>query len=177
MRGPDAHYRMEIDFLDAVNGAKRQIVLPDNTALDVTIPPGTRDGQVLRLRGKGRPGLGGGPSGDALIEIAVRPHPFFTRKGDDIHVELPIALREAVLGGKVQVPTPSGAVAMTIPTWTNTGTVLRLKGKGAPGRGGSRGDEYVTLKVALPKEPDPELERFVAQWRPKADIPRQTVEV
>ena len=177
MRGSDVHYRMEIDFLDAVNGAKRQIVLPDNTALDVTIPPGTRDGQILRLRGKGRPGLGGGPSGDALIEIAVRPHPFFTRKGDDIHVELPISLREAVLGGKVQVPTPSGSVTMTIPKWTNTGAVLRLKRKGAPRPDGSRGDEYVTLKVALPKEPDTELERFVAQWRPKVDIPRQTVEV
>jgi DnaJ-class molecular chaperone len=177
MRGSDVHYRMEIDFLDAVNGAKRQIVLPDNTALDVTIPPGTRDGQILRLRGKGRPGLGGGPPGDALIEIAVRPHPFFTRKGDDIHVELPISLREAVLGGKMQVPTPSGSVAMTIPKWTNTGAVLRLKGKGAPRPDGRRGDEYVTLKVMLPKEPDPELERFVAQWRPKADIPRQTVEV
>jgi DnaJ-class molecular chaperone len=177
MRGSDVHFRMGIDFLDAVNGAKRQIVLPDNTALDVTIPPGTRDGQILRLRGKGRPGLGGGPPGDALIEIAVRPHPFFTRKGDDIHVELPISLREAVLGGKVQVPTPSGSVAMTIPKWTNTGAVLRLKGKGAPRPDGGRGDEYVTLQVALPKEPDPELERFVAQWRPKADIPRQTVEV
>jgi DnaJ-class molecular chaperone len=177
MRGSDVHYRMEIDFLDAVNGAKRQIVLPDNTALDVTIPPGTRDGQILRLRGKGRPGLGGGPPGDALIEIAVRPHPFFTRKGDDIHVELPISLREAVLGGKVQVPTPSGSVTMTIPKWTNTGAVLRLKRKGAPRPDGSRGDEYVTLKVALPKEPDTELERFVAQWRPKVDIPRQTVEV
>jgi DnaJ-class molecular chaperone len=176
MRGSDVQYRMEVDFLDAVNGAKRQIVLPDNTALDVTIPPGTRDGQILRLRGKGRPGLGGGPPGDALIEIAVRPHPFFIRKGDDIHVELPISLRDAVLGGKVQVPTPSGAVAMTIPKWANTGTVLRLKGKGVPGPGRSRGDEYVTLKVALPKEPDPELEKFVAQWRPKADIPRQTVE-
>jgi DnaJ-class molecular chaperone len=177
MRGSDVQYRMEIDFLDAVNGAKRQIVLPDNAALDVTIPPGTRDGQILRLRGKGRPGMGGGPPGDALIEIAVRPHPFFNRKGDDIHVELPISLREAVLGGKVQVPTPSGAVTMTIPKWANTGTVLRLKGKGAPGPSDSRGDEYVTLKVALPKEPDPELERFVAQWQPKADIPRQTVEV
>jgi DnaJ-class molecular chaperone len=177
MRGSDVQYRMEIDFLDAVNGAKRQIVLPDNTALDVTIPPGTRDGQILRLRGKGRPGLGGGPPGDALIEIAVRPHPFFTRKGDDIHVELPISLREAVLGGKVQVPTPSGSVTMTIPKWTNTGAVLRLKRKGAPRPDGSRGDEYVTLKVALPKEPDTELERFVAQWRPKVDIPRQTVEV
>src|ERR1700730_7712254 len=99
MRGQDVHYRLELDFLDAVNGAKRQLTLPDKSALNVTIPPGTRDGQILRLRGKGRPGIGGGPSGDALIEIEVRPHPIFTRKGDDIYVELPISLKEAVLGG------------------------------------------------------------------------------
>ena len=100
-------------FLDAINGGKQQLTLPDGSVLDVTIPPGTRDGQVLRLRGKGRPGIGGGPPGDALIEIEVRPHHVFTRKGDDIHVELPISLKEAVLGGKVKVPTPSGAVTMT----------------------------------------------------------------
>ena len=100
MRGQDVHYRLDLDFLDAVNGAKRQLTLPDKSALDVTIPPGTRDGQILRLRGKGRPGIGGGPSGDALIEIEVRPHPIFTRKGDDIYVELPISLKEGVLGGK-----------------------------------------------------------------------------
>jgi DnaJ-class molecular chaperone len=142
--------------------------------LDVTIPPGTRDGQVLRLRGKGRPGLGGGPPGDALIEIAVRPHPIFVRKGDDIHVELPISLKEAVLGGKVQVPTPSGPVTMTIPKWANTGRVLRLKGKGVLRPDGSRGDELVTLKVMLPELPDPELEKFVAQWRPaNADASRR----
>jgi DnaJ-class molecular chaperone len=178
MRGGDVHYRTEIDFLDAINGAKRQLALSDDSVLDVTIPPGTRDGQVLRLRGKGRPGVGGGPPGDALIEIAVRPHPVFTRKDDDIHVELPVSLREAVLGGKVQVPTPSGAVTMTLPKWANTGTVLRLKGKGAPRQDGSRGDEYVTLKLVLPKEPDPELEKFIAHWRPaKADSPRQAMEV
>ncbi len=99
MRGPDVHYRLALDFLDAINGGKQQLTLPDGTVLDVTIPPGTRDGQVLRLRGKGRPGVGGGPAGDALIEIEVRPHRVFTRKGDDIHVELPISLSEAVLGG------------------------------------------------------------------------------
>jgi DnaJ-class molecular chaperone len=121
--------------------------------LDVTIPPGTRDGQILRLRGKGRPGIGGGPPGDALIEIEVRPHHVFTRKGDDIHAELPISLKEAVLGGKVKVPTPSGAVTMTVPKWSNTGTVLRLKGQGVPKPGGGRGDEYVTLKVMLPERP------------------------
>ena len=107
-----------------------------------------------------------GRTGDALIEIEVRPHPIFTRKGDDIYVELPISLKEAVLGGKVTVPTPSGAVTMTVPKWTNTGRVLRLKGKGVPRPDGGRGDEHVTLKVMLPETPDPELEKLIAQWRP-----------
>jgi DnaJ-class molecular chaperone len=176
MRGSDAHYRLEVDFLDAINGAKQQITLPEGQALEVTIPPGTRDGQVLRLRGKGRPGIGGGAPGDALIEIAVRPHPLFVRKGDDVHVELPIPLDQAVLGGRVTVPTPSGPVAMTVPKWSNTGTVLRLKGKGAPRRGGAHGDEYVTLKVTLPDKPDPELEKLITQWRAArtAGEPRST---
>jgi len=165
MRGADAHYQLEVDFLDAINGAKRQITLPEGEALEVTIPAGTRDSQVLRLRGNGRPGIGGGPSGDALIEIAVRPHPQFTRKDDDIHVELPIPLEQAVLGGRVSVPTPTGPVTMTVPKWSNSGTVLRLKGKGVPRRGGAPGDEYVTLKVMLPEQPDPELEKLIAQWR------------
>jgi len=164
MRGSDMHYQLEVEFLDAINGAKRQIMLPESAALEVTIPPGTRDGQVLRLRGKGRPGIGGGEPGDALIEIAVRPHPQFTRKGDDIYVELPIPLDQAVLGGRITVPTPSGPVTMTVPKWSNTGAVLRLKGKGAPRRGGESGDEYVTLKVMLPDKPDPELEALITQW-------------
>jgi DnaJ-class molecular chaperone len=177
MRGQDMHYRLELDFLDAINGAKRQLTLPDGSVLDVTIPAGTRDGQILRLRGKGSPGLGGGPPGDALIEVSVRPHPIFVRKGDDIHVELPISLREAVLGGKVKVPTPTGPVTMTVPKWSNTGTVLRLKGRGAPRPDGTKGDEFVTLKVMLPAKPDPELEKFIAQWRSAdADSPRQTME-
>jgi len=178
MRGQNVHYRLELDFLDAVNGAKRQVTMPDGSVLDVSIPAGTRDGQILRLRGKGMAGLNGGPPGDALVEIAVRPHRIFTRKGDDIHLELPISLRESMLGGKISVPTPTGAVTMTVPKWTNTGTVLRLKGKGVPRSDGSRGDEYVTLKVMLPAKPDPELEKFIAQWRPAAsDNPRQTMEV
>jgi len=177
MRGPDAQYRLEIDLLDAINGAKRQITLPDGEALEVTIPPGTRDGQNLRLRGKGSAGIGGGPPGDALIEITLAPHPVFVRKGDDIHIELPISLPEAVLGGKVNVPTPSGPVAMTVPRWSNTGTVLRLKGRGVPRARGARGDEYVTLKVMLPEKPDPELERFIAQWGgANNQRPRQSME-
>ena len=166
MRGSDVRYSLPLDFLDAINGGKRQIALPDGSTLDVTIPPGTRDGQILRLRGKGRPSVNGGPAGDALIEIEVLPHRVFTLKGDDIHAELPISLREAVLGGKVKAPTPSGSVAVTVPKWSNTGTVLRLKGKGAPRPDGSKGDEFLTLKVMLPEKPDVELEKFAAQWRP-----------
>ena len=178
MRGSDVQYRLTLDFLDAVNGGTKQLSLPDGSVLDDTIPPGTRDGQILRLRGKGRPGVGGGPSGDALIEIEVRPHPVFKRKGDDIHVELPISLTEAVLGGKVRVPTPSGSVTATVPKWSNSGRVLRLKGKGVPRPGGNRGDEYVTLKIMLPDKPDPELEKLVQQWSAgKSYNPRQGMEV
>jgi DnaJ-class molecular chaperone len=176
IRGADVHYRLLLDFLDAINGGQQQLTLPNGAVLDVAIPPGTNDGQVLRLRGKGRPGMGGGPPGDAFVEIEVGVHPIFTRKGDDIYLELPISLREAVLGGKVNVPTPMGVVAMTVPKWSNTGTVLRLKGRGVPKPSGGRGDEYVTLKVRLPDEPDPELERFVAQWRPAtAGHPRESM--
>jgi DnaJ-class molecular chaperone len=131
----------------------------------VVIPAGTHDGQVLRLRGKGGEGIGGGPPGDALVEIEVRPHAFFTRQGDDIHLELPISLTEAVLGAKLDVPTPTGAVRMTAPKGSNTGRVLRLRGKGAPRSDGSHGDEYVTLKVVLPDTIDSELEEFAEHWK------------
>ena len=173
--GQDAFYRLELDFLDAINGSKQQIALPDGSQLEVTIPVGTRDGQILRLRAKGAPGVGGAPPGDALIEIAVRPHRLFSRELDDIRLELPISLRTAVLGGKVEVPTPDGSVTMTVPKWSNTGSVLRLKGKGVPRRDGSRGDEYVRLRVMLPSKPDPELEQFMSQWQPMAgDSSQQT---
>jgi DnaJ-class molecular chaperone len=174
-RGADAHYALQLDFLGAINGGKRQITLPDGATLDVTIPPGTRDRQVLRLRGKGRPGVNGGAAGDALIEIEVVAHKLFTRKGDDIHLELPISLREAVLGGKVEAPTPAGLVAMTVPKWTNTGAVLRLRGRGVPRPDGTKGDELITLKVTLPKSPDSELEEFIARWR-SHDTPRENLE-
>jgi DnaJ-class molecular chaperone len=164
-RGSDVQYHLALGFLDAINGGKQQLTLPDRSTLDVNIPPGIRNGQVLRLRGKGLPGRNGGPAGDALIEIEVRPHPVFKRKGDDVHVEQPIPLADAVLGGKISVPTPAGPVTMTVPKWSNTGTVLRLKGKGVPRSDGTRGDEYVALKVMLPDKPDPELERLVTQWR------------
>jgi DnaJ-class molecular chaperone len=176
-RGQDVRYHLDLSLLDAVNGGKQSIVLPDGATLDVNIPPGMRDGQILRLKGKGRPAAGDGPPGDALIEISVQPHPYFTRKGDDIYLDLPISLKEAVLGGKVKVPTPSGTVTASVPKWSNTGRVLRLKGRGVARADGSKGDEYVTLKLVLPQKPDRALERFVAQWQPAEDSPRQSMDV
>ena len=164
-RGSDVQYHLALDFLGAINGGKQALTLPDGSSLDVAIPPGTRSGQILRLRGKGRSGLNGGVTGDALIEIEVRPHPVFKRQGDDIHVEQAIPLADAVLGGRISVPTPAGPVTMRVPRWSNTGTILRLKGKGVPRPDKTRGDEYVALKVMLPDKPDPELERLIAQWQ------------
>lgn len=160
MRGADRHYALTVEFLDAVNGARRRLELAPGKSLDVSIPPGVRDGQVLRLAGQGDPGIGGGPNGDALIEIKVAPHAYFRRNGDDIRLDLPVTLGEAMQGAKVTVPTPSGAVAMTIPPGSNSGTILRLRGKGV----GGRGDALVTLKLVLPDKIDAELAAFLKQW-------------
>ena len=164
MRGQDAQYRLEVDFLDAVNGTKTRITLPEGGTLDVTIPPGVTDGQVLRLKGKGGPGLGEGEPGDALIEIGVKPHPVFKREGEDIVVELPITFDEAVLGGKVEVPTIGGRVSVTVPPGANTGQTLRLKGRGIK-RAGKAGDQLVKLSVMMPERVDDELKGFAETWR------------
>jgi DnaJ-class molecular chaperone len=173
-RGQDLHYQLPISFAESVTGANKRLTLPDGGTLDVNIPPGLVDGQILRLRGKGAPGAGTGGAGDALIEVEVVPDPRFAREGDDITLELPVSLSEAVLGGRIRVPTPTGDVTMAVPKGSNTGTTLRLKGKGAPRRGGGHGDQFVKLKVVLPKSPDPELEAFVAGWdKGKAFNPRE----
>jgi DnaJ-class molecular chaperone len=164
MRGPDAQYRLEVEFLDAVNGTKTRISLPDGGTLDVTIPPGVSDGQVLRLKGKGGAGVGEGEAGDALIEIGVKPHPVFKREGDDIVVEVPISFDEAVLGGKVEVPTIGGRVSVTVPAGANTGQTLRLKGRGVKSKGGA-GDQLVKLSVMLPERIDDDLKSFAERWR------------
>jgi len=177
LRGQDVLYRLPVEFLEAVNGATKRITMPEGGTIDVVIPKGTRDGQVLRLRGKGGPGIGGGEPGDALVEIEVAPHRFFTRKGDDIHLDLPISLPEAVLGAKLDVPTPSGPVRMTVPKGANTGTVLRLRGKGVVRSDGKSGDEYVTLKIVLPERSDPEIEEFARRWQAgQSQQPRQHLE-
>lgn len=160
VRGGDRRYTLTVDFLDAVNGAKKRLALGPGKHLDVTIPAGLEDGQVLRLKGQGEPGVGGGPPGDALVEVKVAPHPYFRRDGQDLRLEWPVSLAEALLGGKIEVPTSTGRVALSIPKGSNTGTTLRLKGKGVAGKG----DQYVTLKVVLPEPPDPELENFVRDW-------------
>tara|TARA_R110002110_G_scaffold2756_1_gene13335 strand:+ start:82740 stop:83645 length:906 start_codon:yes stop_codon:yes gene_type:complete len=164
MRGGDVRYTFEVDFLDAARGTKSRITMPDAKALDLAIPAGMRDGQVLRLKGKGSPGLGGGPAGDALVTVHVKPHSLFRRQGNDIHIDLPVTLQEAVLGAKVRVPTIDGLVSMNIPKGSNTGARLRLKGKGVPAGKSGRGDQHVTLKVMLPDDPDPELVKFLEEW-------------
>jgi len=163
-RGQDLHYRLPIDFVESITGANKRLTLPDGGTLEVTIPPGLVDGQILRLRAKGAPGTGKAERGDALIEVEVLPDRRFAREGDDISLELPISLSEAVLGGRIRVPTPTGDVSMAVPKGSNAGTIMRLKGKGAPRRGGGHGDQFVKLRVVLPKSPDPELEAFVSKW-------------
>ena len=173
IRGADARYQLSVDFLDAANGAVRRLTLPDGSTLDVTIPTGLRDGQVLRLKGKGAPGIGGAPPGDALIEVSVRPHNLFRRDGNNVVIELPVTLKEAMLGAKVDAPTLSGSVTLTIPPHSTSGTRLRLKGRGIAG-----GHQFVELKVVLPKAEEPELESFLKTWTPRHDFnPRKdTVE-
>ena len=164
-RGADMQYRLTIEFLEAITGASKRLTLPDGGTLDVTIPAGIQEGQVMRLRGKGGAGASQGEAGDALVAISINPHRFFTRVGDDIHLELPVTLAEAFRGARVKVPTPTGSVMLAVPKGSNTGTVLRLKAKGAPRRGG-HGDELVKLKVMLPSGPNPELDAFLSNWQP-----------
>ena len=163
--GADLHYELQVEFLDAVNGATRTITLPGGGTLQVTIPAGVEDGQILRLRGKGAPSPGEGEPGDALVQIVVRPHRFFTREGDNILLDLPITVKEAALGAEVRAPTTTGSVMLKIPKRSNTGDMLRLRGKGVRKREGA-GDELVKLKVAMPTGAEPELETFLAGWTP-----------
>jgi DnaJ-class molecular chaperone len=175
VRGQDASYVLPVGFLEVANGAVRTITLPEGKTLQVTIPEGAEDRQMLRLKGQGMPGFGGGPPGDAYVELHVEPHPFFRRKDDNIHVEVPVTLKEAALGARIDVPTISGLVAMTIPKGSNTGTTLRLRDKGIRNRKtGQRGHQLVTLKVVLPMMEEPELTAFLESWQPRnSDDPRK----
>ncbi len=168
IKGADIAYTLSVDFLDAARGATKRVSMANGKTLDVIIPPATNDGQTLRLKGQGTQGLGGGPAGDALVEIQVAPHPLFKREGNNIHIDLPVTLSEAVLGGKVEAPTIDGPVSLTVPAGSNTGTKLRLRGKGLRRSAKKRGDQYVTLQVVLPKKKDKDLEEFVKKWSEQA---------
>jgi len=163
MPGGDRMYSLSVDFVEAATGARKRLSLAEDEALDVTIPAGIGEGQVLRLKGKGGPGYGGGPAGDALIEVHIAPHPFFRRDGDDIRMELPVSLAEAVLGARVAVPTVTGPVTMAIPKGSDAGAQLRLRGKGVQKKG-HEGDQYVTLKIVIGDAADPELAKFLEDW-------------
>lgn len=165
MRGQDRRYALEIGFMDAVLGGKTRITLPDGGMLDVKIPQGTADGQTIRLRGKGDPGFEGGPAGDALVTLSVRPHLLFRREGDDILITLPITLDEAVLGGQVETPTIDGKVKLTIPKGASSGQTLRMRGRGVKPAHKPVGDQRVELRIVTPPEPDTELKDFMEKWR------------
>ena len=176
MQGEDITYELPLEFLEAVNGGTKRITLADGSTLDLRIPPGTRDGQILRLRAKGGAGAGNGP-GDALVRLRVHRHPYFKRNADEIELEVPISVREAVLGAQIDVPTPTGRVRLSVPRRANNGMRLRLRGKGVLRPDGSRGDEFPILRIVLPEGGDPELEAFVQRWTAgKNHNPREHLE-
>lgn len=162
-KGQDVAYSLDVDFLDAVKGAEKSIIL-NGKQLNVKIPAGTSSGQVLRLKGQGESGSTKTLAGDALITINVRSHPYFKADGKDILLDLPISFKEAVLGGKVIVPTISGKVNLTIPAYSSSGDKLRLKGKGIK-KGTSVGDEIINLQVMTPKTKDKALENVLTQMK------------
>lgn len=161
-KGAEIAYRLTVPFVDAATLQPQRIKLADGSTIDLKLPKGVEDGTKIRLAGKGEPGPGG--PGDAIVTIAIAPHPFYTRDGNDIRLNLPVTLSEAVLGAKVKVPTPDGPVMLTIPKGTTSGRVLRLKGRGFTDRSGRRGDQLVNVQVDLPSG-DAELEAFAERWK------------
>jgi DnaJ-class molecular chaperone len=161
-KGSDVRARLEIELEEAIRGGKKRIAFSDGRTIDVTIPAGAQEGQVLRLKGQGSPGRGG--PGDALIELGVKPHAIFRRDGAGLVMDLPISIPDAVLGAKIEAPTPEGPVTLTVPKGSNSGSTLRLKGRGLY-ENGRRGDLMARLIVTLPDSPDAALESFAEAWR------------
>jgi DnaJ-class molecular chaperone len=164
-RGADVRARLEIDLEDSIRGGKKRIAFSDGRTIDVTIPKGAQEGQTLRLKGQGQSGRSG--PGDAFIELTILPHPIYRREGEVLVMDVPVTVYDAVLGGKVEAPTPDGPVTLTVPKGANTGTRLRLKGRGLSDSHGRRGDLFARLTVVLPDTPDAELEAFAETWRQK----------
>jgi DnaJ-class molecular chaperone len=161
-KGQDAHHSLKVSFQEAAKGITKRVTLATGKSVDVRIPPGSLDGQTLRLKGQGFTSMLG-PPGDAFIDIIVEVHPHLVRRDLDYILDLPISVQEAVLGAKITVPTVDGHVALTIPPNSNTGTVLRLKGKGVKVTGVNAGDQLVTLKVVLPED-NAEFRKLVEKW-------------
>jgi DnaJ-class molecular chaperone len=160
-KGADIAYRLKVPFVDAATLKQQRVTLGGGRTIDLKLPKGVEDGARIRLAGQGQEGPGG--RGDAIVTIEIAPHPFFVREGDNIRLSLPVSLKEAVLGAKVKVPTPEGAVMLTVPKGATSGNLLRLKGRGFTGKNGSRGDLLVQLAIDLPTG-DAELERFAGEW-------------
>ncbi len=176
--GGSLSFTLAVPFLIAARGGKQRVTLPDSRSLEIDIPEGATDRQTIRLKGQGLPDPNGGPSGDAYVELHIEPHAFFERRDSNIHMELPVTLTEAVLGEKVRVPTINGAVMLAVPPGSNTGTTLRLKGRGVLDRkSGVRGDQYVKLRIVLPDKPDETLKEFLQGWDAgKEHDPRREME-
>lgn len=170
-KGADVAYRLKVAFIDAVALKPQRITLADGKTIDLKLPEGLENGTKIRLAGRGEEGAGG--RGDAIVTVEIGAHRFFKREGNDIRLELPVTLKEAVLGAKVKVPTPEGPVMLTIPKGTSSGKVLRLQGRGFTARNGKRGDQLVTVEVAVPKD-DAALQQFAEQWdgggNPRANL-------
>jgi DnaJ-class molecular chaperone len=166
-KGPDVSYRLDVPFEEAAALTGQRVTLSSGKTLDIKLPRGVEDGTKIRLAGQGQAGPGG--NGDAIVTIAIQPHRFFRRDGDNIRLELPVTLAEAVLGAKVRVPTVDGPVMVGIPRGSSAGKVLRLKGKGFSGKSGTRGDQLVTLMIDLPAE-DGELAKFAEGWADTRNI-------
>ncbi|WP_262695445.1 J domain-containing protein [Kordiimonas aquimaris] len=162
-KGLDISYEITVGFEEAITGGKRRLSLNTGKSVDIKVPAGIKDGQVIRLSGQGGPGLGAAPKGDALVEIRIAPHPYYKREGNDIHLELPISIDEAILGGDIQVPTPRGKLTVRIPRNSSSGRRLRLKEKGVKTTKDT-GHMYVTLKIMAPEKRDLELERAIQNW-------------
>lgn len=160
-KGANIAYALKVPFIDAATLSPQRVTLGDGKTIDLKLPAGVETGTQMRLGGKGEPGLGG--AGDAIVTIEVSPHSFFTRDGDDVRLDLPISLTEAVLGGQVKAPTVERPVMLTVPKGTSSGKTLRLKGKGFHKKDGGRGDQLITLIIDIPAD-DAALQRFAAEW-------------
>jgi len=166
-RGANVNYRLAVDFVDAATRAAQRITLQDGKTIDVKLPAGVESGTQMRLSGKGQPGPRG--AGDAILTIEVRDHAFFRRERNDVRLDLPVSLVEAVNGGKVRVPTVDGPVMLGIPAGSSSGKTLRLKGKGFSTKSGERGDQLVTLMIDIPAD-DAALQQFAADWKDERSI-------